>query len=90
MNEDSNIDWSTTKIVWHSKVPDIADVEQQIREDCIQSLWGLDKVSELVFHHIFLGKDMEHDVVFAWGEEDNEDLHCDFMPTVSWTNLKNE
>jgi hypothetical protein len=69
MTEDSDIDWSSVKIVWHCEVPDIANLHQLIIEDCEKSLWGLDKVSDLIFHHVFLGNDMDHNVVTAWGEE---------------------
>jgi len=84
------INWHEVKIVWHSDVPNIPNYEQAIIEDCERSLWGLDRVSELIFHHIFLGPNMDNDVVIAWGEEDNEDLHCEFLPSVIWANMKHE
>lgn len=90
MTEESDIDWSSVKIVWHSNVPNITDAEQLIIEDCQKSLWGLSSISSLIFHLVFLGEDMEHDVVTAWGEEDNEDLHCEYEPKITWTSLKNE
>lgn len=92
MNEDKEpvINWHKVKLVWHSDVPNILNYEQLIIEDCKHSLRGLNRVSELIFHHIFLGDNMDSDVVFAWGEEDNENLHCDFMPVVIWSNTKYE
>ena len=88
--EEIQIDWSQVNIQWHGPRPDIQDVERLVLEDCAISLDGLDRVSELIFHHVPLEKSWDHNVVVAWGEEDSEDLHCEFMPTVTWTNMKHE
>ena len=90
MIDDTDIDWSTVKIVWHSDVPDITNVEQIIIEDCKKNLWGLASTSSLIFHLVFLGNDMHHDVVTLWGEEGNEDLHCEYDAKVTWTSLTHE
>lgn len=82
------IDWSKVKIVWHGDMPNYPDVEKLIREDCEQGLHSLSKVSSLVFHHIFLSDSYEKDVITVWGEEDNEDLHCEYSPDVSWEPMK--
>jgi hypothetical protein len=79
------IDWSKVKIVWHSDVPNLPNVEDIIREDCKQGLHSLSKVSSLVFHHIFLSDNYEKDVITVWGEESDEDLHCDYDPEVTWS-----
>ena len=84
------IDWVNVKIVWHSDVPDTPNVEQIILEDCERSLWGLDNVSTLIFHTVFLGKDMKNNVVTAWGELGDEHLHCEFESNPIWTSIKNE
>ena len=86
--DDEDINWDNVKIVWHSPVPDIHNIEQLIREDCTQSLRGLGKVSDLIFHHVFLGKDMDTDVVCVWGEDGTEDLQCEFRSSVTWHSLK--
>jgi hypothetical protein len=90
MTEDSDIDWSQVKLVWHCEVPDIPNLHQLVIKDCEKCLWGLDKVSDLVFHHVFLGEDMEHDVITVWGEEDNEDLHCEYHADVRWASIDSE
>ena len=84
------IDWPNVKIVWHSDVPDTPNVEQIILEDCERSLWGLDNVSTLIFHTVFLGKDMKNNVVTAWGELVDEHLHCEFESNPIWTSIENE
>ena len=90
MQNDKDIDWSQVKIVWHSDVPNLPNVEDLIREDCVRSLESLSTVSSLIFHHVFLSDSYEKDVITVWGEEDNEDLHCEYSPTVTWSNLKND
>lgn len=88
--EDVDIDWDAVEIQWHGPVPEIENIEQLIRKDCKQSLWGLSKVSSLIFHTIFVGKTMDDEQIIAWGEEGNEQLHIEYITEPKWINLRDE
>ena len=80
----SKINWDEVTITWHDEAPEIDNIEQLVREDCKKSLWGLNRVSDLVFHHVFLGKSYEEDVVNVWGQDEDEELHCEYVAELVW------
>ena len=83
------IDWFQIEIIWHGDIPNLPNVNDLVRLDCSRNLQGLEKVGELMFHTIFLGDSMEKEIVMAWGQgaEDNN-LHCEYYPTVDWVSIK--
>jgi hypothetical protein len=81
----TEINWDNVTIVWHDEMPAIDNIEHIVLEDCKKSLWGLGRVSDLVFHLVFLSKNHDSNVVNVWGEEDNEDLHCEYVAEVDWS-----
>lgn len=85
----SDIDWSKVTLQWHGKPPDIENYEQLVLTDCESSLWGLSRVSELIFHTIFLSNNYEYDIITVWGEpQDINILHCEYEPKPKWLSLK--
>jgi hypothetical protein len=79
-----------TKLKWHGDLPvDILEADRIVRNDIEQSLWGLEKPSELIFHTVFMGDgdDINNEpIVLVWGEPgDDEQFHCQYHPDAEWT-----
>jgi hypothetical protein len=42
----------------------------------------------LLFHHVFLGEDMEGPAVFVFGKEsDPGKFYCEYTPKLEWTDI---
>lgn len=84
--QDKNVEinWATVELKWYGPLPSVANVEQIIKDDCATNLKGLEKVSELIFHTVFLSDTHDIDNVFCWGAENDECLHCEYIPLPKW------
>jgi hypothetical protein len=87
MDNDEKIIWSNVKLQWHTDLPPYENIDSIIQKYCAKSLSGLEKVSELIFHTIFLSESLDEHVVIVWGELDSEDLHCDYQSQAKWESL---
>lgn len=86
----AKINWKTVLIQWHDEAPEINNIEQTVRDDCEKNLKSLNKVSDLIFHHVFLGKSHFNDVINVWGEDDDETLHCEYVAEVSQIDIDDD
>lgn len=79
-------DWRKDfEIVWHGDVPD--GVEAVVRADLPESLWGLGKPSDLVFHTVFLDDDdMDGPSVSVRGGSDGR-FHAEYTESTEWVTL---
>lgn len=82
------IEWSKIKLVWYGNRPSIEGYEDIVLKDCEENLWGLDRISDLTFHTIYLSKNYEYDIITVWGEESSDFLHCEYEPKPKWITLK--
>jgi hypothetical protein len=55
----------------------IFDLQKYVHED-------LEKVSNLIFHHVFLTSDMGGPCVYVWGRDDSDAYQCEYMPHTVW------
>lgn len=78
---------------WHGELPDLDffELELVILQDIKQSLGGLEKPSDLVFHTVFLGSTHDGPTVMVWGEpDDNKHYHCQYYSKTEWNTLNEE
>lgn len=72
--------------VWHNTLfPAITlrSLEEIISNDL--TILELESPSNLIFHHIKLGKTLDDPILFVWGEEsDKEHLHCEYVEFPKW------
>jgi hypothetical protein len=47
----------------------------------------VDHPSELIFHHVFLTKDLDGPCVFVWGEKGSDAFHCEYVEKTEWKTL---
>jgi hypothetical protein len=78
---------------WHGETPETNhdELELAVLTDIKRSLGSLDKPSDLVFHTVFLGKDMDGPNVMVWGEDNDDDhFHCQYYTDAEWVTLDGE
>lgn len=77
-------------IKWHgeNEVPKTA-IDQTVTE--LEELLekGLPAPHKLIFHHVFLGENIQDGpLVFAWGDPDEPDVfQCEYMTKPQWRTL---
>lgn len=75
---------------WHGARPkrDLDQLDLEVFKDLQLNLGGLEKPSDLGFHHVFLGDDFNGPTVLVWGEEGDDDhFHCQYHETTEWVTL---
>jgi hypothetical protein len=78
------------KIVWfgEQRPPDIDAAEKQIRLELYELMDnGMMDVSDLMFHTVFLGTDMEHDVVSVAPLAEQNTVECIYDAVAKWESI---
>jgi len=78
----TEINWDNVTIVWHDEPPSIENINQIVLEDCAKNLKNMKSISDIIFHNVFLKDD---NVVNVWAHDEDENLHCEFIPLVDWS-----
>lgn len=78
---------SEGELIWHGDYP--AAIVERVRADIADELDDrLGDASDLCFHTVFLGEDMETSpIVTVWGEEGSQALHCEYVEKPEWVKL---
>lgn len=80
MNGPIKLQWHDTDAELIEQYTDtvILDLQKFVHED-------LDKISDLVFHLVFLTDDYDGPNVIVWGVEGDDAYHCEYAPTMGWS-----
>ena len=41
----------------------------------------------VMFHHVFLTRDLDGPCVFVWGEKSSDAFHCEYVEKTEWKTL---
>lgn len=74
------------ELVWHDTDTDIAKSLERIVQDDLRRNMEEDP-SGLIFHHVFLTRDMDGPCVFVWGEKGSNAFHCEYHEKTEWKTL---
>lgn len=79
--------YSEGELLWHGDYP--AAIVERVRADIAENLDDvLGRASDLGFHTIWLGDDLETSpIVSVWGEEGCSALHCEYVEKPEWVSL---
>ena len=74
-------------IIWHDTDDSMArGLEETVLEDLRQTM-DVDHPSDLMFHHVFLTRDLDGPCVFVWGEKGSDAFHCEYIEKTEWKTL---
>jgi hypothetical protein len=84
----NGIQTMTIKLEWHDTDADLqAQYREMVLADIETSLDNLSHPSDLCFHHVWVGEDMDGPHVFIWGVKDSESFHCQYHPQTEWRSI---
>lgn len=79
--------YSEGELVWHGEYP--PEVVERVRAEIASDLDDvLDEASDLCFHTVLLGDEIETSpVVMVWGVAGDSRLHCEYHAKADWQPL---
>lgn len=74
------------KLEWHDTSAEMIEQHTDaVISDLTKYVHGdLARVSDLIFHHVFLTNDMGGPCVFVWGRDDSDAYQCEYAPHTLW------
>lgn len=76
------------KLEWHNTDEEIQKIYQSVVIADIQdNLEDLEHASSLIFHHVFVGEDMDGPHVFVWGKDGSDAFQCEYHMDTKWESI---
>lgn len=72
-------------IIWHNEVAD--EIKGTVKKDIDEHLSHIKHPSQVVFHTVFLGGDMDGPCVMVWGLPDDDSYHAEYHEFIEYTNM---